>query len=489
VSQSRTPASSPQSVTATSDAALPYRWRWIGLAVVIAADVMDLMDSTMTNVAGPSIRHDLGGGPATLQWLTASYTLAFAVLLVAGARLGDIAGRRRLFLLGGLGFTLASAACAAAPDPAILITLRAVQGACGALLIPQGFGMLKEIFPDREMRTVFSVFGPVMGLATIAGPIAAGLLIAANWWGAGWRLIFLVNIPVGVAALAAAARVLPRSVTHPGSRLDLPGTALVGGGLVSVIYPLIQGREDGWPAWTFILLAMGVLLLVVFAVYEQRRRESPLIEHSLLGNATFWTGMAATLAFFTAYGGITFILSMFCQLGEGFTPLHTGLTFLPMVVAMMIARSASAPFAARLGRHLVHVGVALVAVGTVVLALSVNGADHASSLRLAPGLAIIGLGANTSIGLLIRNVLAGVSLQEVGSASGILNATEQVAAALGTAILGTVFFALLLTGHHHSTHALAATAWVCLIPLAATFLLVFGLPMMRGDATHVAAAN
>ena len=458
----------------------PYRFRWVVLAVVIAADVMDLMDSTMTNVAGPSIRHDLGGGPSTLQWLTAGYTLAFAVLLVAGARLGDILGRRRLFLAGATGFTLASALCAAAPDAAALIALRVAQGACGALLIPQGFGMLKEIFPDQEMPRVYSVFGPVMGLATIAGPVASGLLIGANWWGAGWRLIFLINVPIGAVTVVIAAFVLPRSITHPGMRLDLPGTALVGAGLVALIYPLIQGREDGWPAWTFVLLAAGVVLMAAFASYERHRRQSPLIEHSLLGNATFWTGMGATLTFFIAYGGLTFTLSVFCQLGQGFTPLHTGLTFLPMVAAMLIARPASAPLAARLGRHLVHIGVALVAVGTVVLALTVGNTDHASTLQLAPGLIIIGLGANTAIGLLIRNVLAGVSMQEIGSASGILNANEQLAAALGTAVLGTVFFSQLL-GSGHSTHAFATTMWACLIPLAATFLLVFGLPKLRDE--------
>jgi MFS family permease len=200
-----TTALSPPEI-APDPQAMPYRWRWVVLAVVLAAEVMDLMDSTIVNVAGPSVRADVGGGATTLQWLSAGYTLAFAVLLVTGARLGDIFGRRRLFLIGSAGFTAMSAACAAAPSPGLLICFRVLQGAFGALLLPQGFGMLKEVFSEAEMPKVFATFGPVMGLSAIAAPILAGLLIDANLWGTGWRLVFLINVPIGVFALSTAER-------------------------------------------------------------------------------------------------------------------------------------------------------------------------------------------------------------------------------------------------------------------------------------------
>src|ERR1700735_323638 len=268
----------PDTASGSTPATAPYRWRWVVLAVVRGADVMDLMDSTIVNVAGPSIRRDLGGGTSTLQWLSAAYTLAFAVLLVTGARLGDIFGRRRLFLIGAAGFTTMSAACAAAPSPALEIAFRALQGGFGALMIPQGFGMLKEVIPESEMPKVFATFGPVMGLSAIAAPILAGALIDANLWGTGWRLVFLINVPVGLFALITAWRVLPRGASHPGVRLDVPGMLLVGLGLVAIIYPLIQGREDGWPAWIFAMLAAGVALLIAFVAYERAGGESQRLD-------------------------------------------------------------------------------------------------------------------------------------------------------------------------------------------------------------------
>ncbi len=209
--------------TTTTQAVAPNPLRWLVFAVVLAANVMDLMDATIVNVAGPSIRHALGGSASTLLWLSAGYTLAFAVFLITGARLGDMFGRRRLFLIGSAGFTAMSAACALAPSPSVLIGFRVLQGAFGALMIPQGFGMLKECFDEDEMSKVFGAFGPMMGLSMLAAPILAGALVEANLWEVGWRLVFLINVPIGIATFAAAVRVLPRTVAHPGIRLDTGG--------------------------------------------------------------------------------------------------------------------------------------------------------------------------------------------------------------------------------------------------------------------------
>src|SRR5580704_16720624 len=252
----------------TSGAAMPSRTRnplrWFVFAVAITANIMDLMDTTIVNVAGPSIRHALGGSASSLQWLPAGYTLAFSVWLVTCDHLGDMFGRRRLFLIGSAGFTVMSAACSAAPSMAALIVFRVLQGSFGALMVPQGFGMLKEVFDEDEMTKVFGAYGPTLGLSTLAAPILAGALIEANLWGIGWRLVFLINVPIGIAAFAGALRVLPRTIAHPGIRLDIGGTVPIGLALTAIIYPLIQGRTDGWPAWTFVSLAAGAILIVAF---------------------------------------------------------------------------------------------------------------------------------------------------------------------------------------------------------------------------------
>lgn len=449
--------------------------RWLVLAVVLAANVMDLMDATIVNVAGPSIRDALGGSASTLQWLSAGYTLAFAVCLITGARLGDMFGRRRLFLIGSAGFTLMSAACAAAPSTSVLIGFRILQGAFGALMIPQGFGILKEVFAEDEMGKVFGMFGPIMGLSILAAPILAGALVEANLLGSGWRLVFLINVPIGVVAFTGALRVLPHTVAHPGIRLDRVGVVLIGLALTAIIYPLIQGRESGWPAWTFVCLAVGVLLLGAFVVWERRADGDQLIEPGLLANRTYTSGILVALAFFGAFGGLLLCVSLFTQLGEGFSPIHAGLSLMSMVVGMIVGMGLGFALVGALGRRLLHLGVAGVAAGTVALALTVTGARSASTLDLAPGLALIGLGAGMSMGQLFDFILAGVSMEEVGSASGVLEAVQQLSTALGVAVLGTIFFSAF--GHHLPTHALAVTAWACLAPVALAFALIFRLPM------------
>ena len=460
---------------ATTSPAVRHPMRWLVLAVVLAGDIMDLVDATIVNVAGPSIRHALGGSASSLLWLPAGYTLAFAVFLVTGARLGDMFGRRRLFLIGCAGFTVMSAACAVAPSMAVLITFRVLQGAFGALMIPQGFGMLKEVFADAEMSTVFGVFGPMMGLSALAAPILSGVLVEANLWGIGWRLVFLINVPVGLAAFAGARRVLPRTVAHPGIRLDTGGMVIIGAALTAIIYPLIQGRAAGWPAWTFAMLAAGVILLGVFVLWERHHRGDPLIEPGLLANHAYTSGILVALAFFGAFGGLLLCVSLFGQLGEHFSPIHAGLTLMAMVVGMIVGMGAGFALVQRLGRHLLHLGVAGIAAGMVALALTVTGVRTASTLDLSPSLFLIGIGAGASFGQLFDFVLAGVGMDEVGSASGVLEAIQQLSSALGVAVLGTIFFSAF--GRHLPTHALAITAWACLVPLAVTFLLIFTLPM------------
>lgn len=464
----------PEPAPATADPPR-YRWRWAVLAVVLVADVMDLVDATIVNVAGPTIRDDLGGGAATLQWLGAAYTLTFAIFLITGARLGDIFGRRRMFLIGAGGFLLSSLACALAPTPEVILVGRALQGGFGALLIPQGFGMLKQVFAAGEMATVFGFFGPVLGLATIAGPILAGFLVDADLFGTGWRMVFLINVPIGLAALIAAVKVLPRHDPTPGIRLDLVGMVLVGLAAVCLVYPLIEGRQLGWPLWCFGLLAAGVALVAAFVAYERRREHSPLIELSLLQNRAYTGGVLTALGFFATFGGVMLVLALFLQLGQGFSPSRTGLALAPMSLGIVVSMLASFALIARLGRALLQIGIAITALGMVIMALTAGQATEVGGWTLTPGIFVAGLGMGFVFGQLFDVILAGVEGHQVGSASGVLSAVQQLAAAIGVAVFGTVFFAV-VDGGHGSTTAMATTAWVCLIPLAVSFLLASRLP-------------
>src|ERR1700749_2687086 len=470
------PTTSPSLAGARGPGPQPYRLRWVVASVVLAANVMDLLDATIVNVAAPSIHRDLGGGASTIQWLSAGYTLAFAVLLIAGARLGDILGRRRLFLVGSAGFPLFSAACAAAPAIGVLIACRALQGAFGVLMIPQGFGLMKEVFGDEaELNKALGLFGPATGGPMLAAPIIAGAVIDATFWGMGWRLVSLINVPIGVLVLPLAVRSLPRGgASRPGMKLDLGGVLLVGLALVAIIYPLIQGRADGWPAWSFAVLAAGAILLLVFVRYERHGQSNPLIEPKLLANRTYLSGVAVVLALFGAFGGLLLCVSLYGQLGEGWSPIHAGLSLTPMVVGIMIGMTASFALVNRLGRHLLHIGIILIALGIADIALTLAGTGSASTWDLVPGRALAGAGAGASFAQLFGFVLNSVNMNEVGSASGVLEATQQLSTSLGVAVLGTIFFSAFK--HHLATHALEITAWASLVPLVGAFLVVFQLP-------------
>src|ERR1700677_1667001 len=226
-----------------------YRRRWAILALVLAAECMDLLDGTIVNVAAPTIRTDLHTSTSGLQWIIGGYALAFAVGLITGARLGDIYGRKRIFVIGALGFVLASVACGFAVNPLMLIGCRLVQGTAAALLIPQGLGIIRSVFSPEELGSAFAFFGPVIGLSSMLGPIIGGALIDADAFGSSWRLIFFVNLPLGLLAALGAARLMPESAAPRRPRLDLVGTALAALAMGLLIYPLIQGQSRGWPLW------------------------------------------------------------------------------------------------------------------------------------------------------------------------------------------------------------------------------------------------
>jgi EmrB/QacA subfamily drug resistance transporter len=450
----------------------PHPRRWLILALVLVAECMDLLDGTIVNVAAPTIRTDLHASASSLQWVIGGYALAFAVVLITGSRLGDIYGRRRLFVLGSLGFVAASAACGFAVDPAMLIGCRLAQGATAALLIPQGLGIIKEVFGADEQGSAFAVFGPVIGLSAMLGPIIGGALVDANAFGSGWRLIFFVNLPLGLLAAIGAARIMPESRAARRTRLDLVGTGLVALGMGLLVYPLIQGRAAGWPAWTYLMAAGSVVsfgLLVGWSRRLGRLGNDPLVEASIFGHRGYSTGLAVIMVFFAGMIGTLLVLTLFLQFGEGFSAIHSGLTLAPFALGSAIGATLAATILVpRLGRTVLQLGAVLLAGGVWWLrhVITTHGL-HTTSVSLIPAELLLGLGIGMVVSPLFDFILAAVTDDEAGSASGVLNAVQQLAGAVGVAALGTVFFSVL-------THSgfVAAVERCLLVELATTPVLL-----------------
>jgi EmrB/QacA subfamily drug resistance transporter len=425
---------------------------WLGFAVVIASAVMDLLDSTIAQTAAPAIRRDLGGSYADLEWITAAYTLAMSATLLLGSRLGDALGRRRVLLVGIAGFMCASVLCALAPSADLLIGARALQGAIAAIMVPQGFGLIREMFGDHGQQKAFAVFGPVMGLAAVLGPLLGGGLVALNVLGSGWRAIFLVNVPLGLMAIAVGRRYLPRSApATPGARLDAPSVLLAMIGGVALVYPLIQGRQQGWPMWSFALLAAGLVTLGAFALLQvrrSRRGQTPLVEPSVLRRRPYVAGLAVVLGFIGAMGGMMIALNVMFQTGLGFTPLACGISTVAIPVAAIGGSITSSALLARIGRTTMHIGIVTMAAGLIAVdAVMRSAGGGVSAWELAGPLAITGFGMGMVFVPMFDVILAGVAPHELGSASGLLESIQQLAMSMGIAAVGTELFDHLGAGH------------------------------------------
>ncbi|SEH02341.1 drug resistance transporter, EmrB/QacA subfamily [Nonomuraea solani] len=464
------PAPSAIATSAATTEATPYRWRWPALAVILAGSVMELLDATVTNVAGPTMRAHLGGGTSLIQWLGAAYTLAMTAGLLIGGRLGDIVGRKRMFLIGVAGFTVGSLLCALAFSPETIIAARIVQGLFGAAMIPQGMGLMKEMFPPKELAAAMGLFGPVMGLSAVGGPILAGALTSIDW-----RLIFLINLPIGAAAALAALRFLPASRPVKGTRLDLTGAVLASAGVVLLVFPLVQGREYGWPVWSFAMMAASVVVLALFAVHQRRkaaRGGDPLVAPSLFAKPAFVSGMATGAIYFAAFAGFFLIVGLYTQLGLEYSPLKAALTGVPSSIGM-IAGMGLAQAARNHGRKVLLAGTIVMMLG--VMALIAVTSPEVSPWQLAPALALTGLGSGLIMSPYFGIVMSAVDPEETGSASGTLSALQQVGSALGLALLGTVYF---------GTGSVDITLWAAAAMIAATFLVGLLLPKQPTGHPH-----
>ncbi|HEY3503722.1 MAG TPA: MFS transporter [Actinocatenispora sp.] len=457
--------------TLTAPRTATTRLMWATLALVLLAEGLDVIDSTITNIAAPTIARDLHGGEALIKWLGPAYMLAMGVLLVVGGRLGDKFGQRRLFLIGMGGFTLASTVAGLSPHPALLVLARAAQGAFGALLLPQGMAIMTKTFSREMLGKAFGLFGPVLGLASLGGPILAGFVISADLFGLSWRPIFLVNVILGVAALVMASKILPRD--DGGNRstvVDGWGSGLLAAAMFGLLYGLIDGSTHGWGAAPVATIVIGVVLFGAFA-YRQRTATYPLISPSLLKNRGFTSGLLVCLVAVAAGTGLIFVMSLFLQVGLHASARAASVGLLPLTGGIVAAGfAAMGGLVARLGRTLVVTGLAIVLAGCGgVLALVVYSGTKLSLWALAPVLFVIGVGISLSFATIPTVALGDVSPDEAGTASGSFSSVQQLASAVGSAAVTSVFFHAAASGFGHAMT-------ICLLVVAA--LTALSLPLV-----------
>jgi EmrB/QacA subfamily drug resistance transporter len=427
-----------------------YPRRKVALIVLFLASFMDLLDTTIVNVALPPIQRELSAGYSAVQWVVAGYALAFALLLITGGRLGDIVGRKRMFLIGVAGFTIASATCGAAQSPGMLVASRVLQGALAAMMVPQVLSIIQVMFPPKERGAAMGGFAGLAGLATVAGPVLGAVLTEGDLFGLGWRAVFLINVPVGIGTLIAASLLVPESKAPTALKLDLPGVLIVTAGLGLLLYPLVQGRDLGWPAWTFVAMVLSVPVLVGFVYYQrwrQRRDGSPLVALNLFKHRSYSAGNLVSLVFFAVMGSYFLVFTLFLQQGLGYSVLRAGLTGLPWSVSTpLFAGIGAAVLTPKFGRAVLAAGALIMAAGIALIIVTVSryGPDL-HPWQLIPALFIGGAGMGMVLAPVFDFVLSDVPEEDAGSASGVFSATEQVGFAAGIALIGVLFFGLL--GH------------------------------------------
>ncbi|MFD9608164.1 MFS transporter [Streptomyces sp. NPDC004288] len=430
---------------ATEAAAAGDKRRWIALAIVMTAAFMDLVDATIVNIAIPSIEKDLGASFGAIQWITAGYALAFAAGLITGGRLGDIYGRKRLFLLGTAGFTLASALCGFAANQEMLVGSRLLQGAAAAMMVPQVLSIIHVTFPAHERGKVFGMFGAIIGLGAVSGPLLGALLTQWNIAGLEWRPIFLINLPVGVAAILLGRRFITESKAPKALKLDMVGVLLVTAALLMLVYPLTRGRELDWPLWGHLMMAGSLLVfgaLVAYEKYKTKKDGSPLVELSLFKVKSFAAGIAVQLTFGVVLGIFFLVWTLYMQIGLGWTPLKAGLTGVPFSISVSVAAGMSVQkLVPRFGRKVLQAG-ALTMIAGLLLYLFEAGryGTGIHPWQMIPPLVVMGLGMGLIVAPLTDAVLSEVPKEHAGSASGLINTTGQMGNALGLGLVSVVFF-------------------------------------------------
>lgn len=435
--------------------------RWVALVVLLAGGFMPPLDFFIVNVALSSIHENLGANPAQLQLVISGYASGYGIFLITGGRLGDLYGRKRCFLIGMAGFSLASLGCGIATTPTHLVIARIVQGSAAAILLPQVLGSIRALFPDeRELARAMSAYGIMMGMAAAIGQFSGGALIDWNPAHLGWRAIFLLPLPVCAVSLIMGWKVVPETGGGGAVRLDPGGAALISLALAAIVVPLSEGREQGWPAWVFIALACAPFLTAAFFWYEARLSRlggMPLVDMALLRIPSFRRGvLVAALFFFTT--SFYLLFGLYQQEGRGLAPLAVGLAIVPYGVGLFVGPLISAPMI-RLRPRLLAIGMAIqVTFYTVVGAFVAAGLG---GVPLSVAVFLAGLGQGIAFPRLFATVLGDVPPAQGGVAAGITNSALQIGAAVSVAAIGSLFFVVLNggTGERAYAHAFAIAQW------------------------------
>jgi EmrB/QacA subfamily drug resistance transporter len=454
----------------------PYPLRWPAAVVMLVAVLMDLIDGTIVNVALPRIHADLHATGAQVQWVVAAYMLAFAAVLITAGNAGDLLGRKRIFLLGTALFALASLGSGIAQTPDELIIARAVQGAAAGVMTPQLLATFRAMFSGAELGQAFGLYGMMGGFATAIGLLAGGALTSANLFGWQWRTVFLINLPIAVITLVAGRRCIPETRGRERRKPDISGAALLVLALIAIVYPILEGRQNSWPVWGWLMLGTGMLLLGALLVVHatvRRRRVAPLVAVSSFRSLAFSAGQAVQLAFSAGLQGFFLIFALWVQSGQHYSPLRAGLTTVAFSLGSFLLAAIAIPLAQRHGRLVLVAGGVLLAAGVIGVSI---GARHVGATTnpwpLVPGLAIAGIGLSLLIIPLANVVLSAVPREVAGSTSGLFSTVQQIGGAIGIAAIGGVFL-----GHVHP-HGYRA-AFIDTVPIvAAVFLLAAAIALV-----------
>ncbi|CAJ0813183.1 Multidrug resistance protein Stp [Ralstonia flaminis] len=443
---------------------------------MVTAQFMFIVDAFIANVAIPSIRTSLHATPAQLEAVLAVYQLGYAILLITGGRLGDLFGRRRVFLLGLIAFTATSAGCGLAGSAAALIAWRFAQGLSAAMMVPQVLASVQALFTGAERDRALSIFGLVMGTGGAAGLLVGGALTSADIAGLGWRAAFLVNLPVGLVAALLGWRWIPRPTAAAAEvHLDKAGVAWMAISVAAVLVPLLFGRELHWPAWSLVLLVVGLLGMATFQQLEariDRAGGTPLLPPALLQHRAFMTGLTASGLHYISMMAFFLVLTLYLQNGRQLSALRMGIVILPLAIAFLITSRVANALVRRYGMRSLLGGLGLMAVGLLVL-LSGFGTTWAhpttpSMTRISIALALHGAGQGLVIVPLIGLILTGVPRTQAGAAAGLLITAQQLAGALGVACIGGLYFTFAADGSATGmTHGTMAGCIAMLVALGA----------------------
>src|SRR5215467_5131512 len=499
--------------------------KWFVLIIILMAPFMAYLDLYIVFVASPSIQHGLHTNFEQIQFVIAGYTIAYGVNLITAGRLGDTYGRKRMFMIGMAVFTLTSAGCAFAPNSLTLIIIRIFQGAAAAIMFPQTLAIIQATFTSKQKDIAIAWYGVIIGIGAVAGQLLGGFLVQTNLFNLDWRLIFLVNVPIGIGTLISALRIVHESKSEKSVGLDIGGTALISVVLFLLFYPLIEGRDAGWPLWMYISIILSIVLIIPFILFERRLTSSsklcggnmnikndkrsqstfkpkpPLIPLSLFKDRSFMIGTLIMLVFYIGNFVFVFVLTFYLQNGLGFSPLASGLIYLPMGIGFLISSLLTPKIVPKLETGILKIGtiIMIVGYGLVVITAHQESSIGLQSSQLLPYMLTIGIGLGFVVVPLINIIISRAKIENVGAASGVLNTMMAVGNAMGIALIGSLFFGMIFVsttsvasdiGNHFSgsinhvkihqyTDALINSILCSIGVVIVTFLLIFLLPSIR----------